>query len=167
MEKMELYVSKKKIILLLCGCLLFVIVGFWLLISNAIVMKVIGVIAILFFGIGFAVLAKKMFDKKPALIIDDEGITDNYTRPPMGVIEWEDIEYVEISTLMTNKILLIYVYDPQKYLDKFSGRSYQGYVNNYRLVGTPFVFPSGVLEYRLSRVKAIIDERLHEVQSKN
>jgi hypothetical protein len=80
----EIALSKNKLYLMLSGALLFVSMGVWFVVnppalkhglfSNPVLIVVLGVVTIVFFGfLGFSIL-RKLPDNKPGLIINDEGI---------------------------------------------------------------------------------------------
>lgn len=50
------------------------------------------------FGFVFCILLKQIFSRKPALIIDDTGITDHSSPESVGHIPWADIIRNRIST---------------------------------------------------------------------
>lgn len=57
-------------------------------------------------------------DKRPGLIIDEQGITDNATAVVNGLIPWEDVfSFVECE-VKSNKFIMLYVINPQDYIDK-------------------------------------------------
>ena len=61
---------------------------------NPMVIKGIGILAILFFG-GTGIYGfNKIFDKKAGLIIDANGITDHSNASSVGLIEWNDISEI-------------------------------------------------------------------------
>ena len=70
MERIEIYSSKKKSMLLLIGSIAFVVLGFWLLLEadnltgwrarNPIFTRGIGIASILFFGLGVFVGVKRL-----------------------------------------------------------------------------------------------------------
>jgi len=86
MTRIEIPLSKTKIILFLIGALAFVVAGS-LCISEPErfasirypkdIVFIIGILGVSFFGICFAFIAKKAFSKKPGLVINDKGIIDN------------------------------------------------------------------------------------------
>ena len=70
MEKIEIYSSKKKSLVLLLGAIVFVALGFWLVIEaenftgwrakNPMLTRGIGVASILFFGLGAFIALKRV-----------------------------------------------------------------------------------------------------------
>ncbi|HYC86908.1 MAG TPA: STM3941 family protein, partial [Chryseosolibacter sp.] len=83
-ERIEIKVSKKKAVFALLGSVAFVVVCAWLIGTaddqtryNPAVMRTVAYIGIAFFGIAGLYVFYKLFDSKPGLIIDSEGIFDN------------------------------------------------------------------------------------------
>lgn len=155
-------VSKIKIILLLLGSLAFVFLGAWILLTDEAILfyKVVAAIAIVFFGLGLFVFPQKLLDRTPGLVLDRYGITDNMTKPRVGTLEWDDISHVQIIKIESNKMLLIFVHNPEKYLDRLRGYNYKGLRNNYEMVGTPFVIPSSLLKMKLEALETLINEKI-------
>lgn len=160
-DRIEIPKSKFKAILLFIGCVIFVAICVWLLISPdmSFLKKLVGIIGILFFGLGFIVFPKMIFGNQTGIVIDECGVTDHITKPEVGTIEWCDITYIEIIHIAHNKMLAIYVKNPDKYLSRVRA---QGLENNYQLVGTPFVIPSSILKIKLKDLEAIINTKLKE-----
>ena len=81
--RVEIRFSKKKMILILCGSLVFVLIGIWFALDppestnpfhgNP---RIIGFISILLFGAIAVFSLSKIFDKQPALILDSLGLKD-------------------------------------------------------------------------------------------
>jgi hypothetical protein len=158
-DRIEIPVSKTKMFLLVIICLIFIITSFGLLFTDIdIVKKVILSICGVFFIVGFILLAKALiFDSNRTIVIDESGITDNVTKPYAGLIEWKDITHAEIGKIYSNKMLLIYVSEPEKYLSRVTAK---GLRNNYNETGTPFVIPSSMLKIKLSELEKIINQRI-------
>ncbi|HCO67313.1 MAG TPA: hypothetical protein DIT04_06100 [Dysgonomonas sp.] len=163
METIYIPVSKRKIVFLIAGSLLFVLLGVWLLVYFEGYRQIAGAASILFFGAGLFVFPKKLFDKSPALIIDEKGITDNITKPHIGLIEWKDIVRFDIIRIYSNKMLLIFVINPEEYLDKIGNNKVTGLRNNYKITGTPFVIPSGILKLKIEDVKDLLNMYLENI----
>lgn len=158
-NRIEIPISKSKTIWLLVGSLIFVLICTGMLISKDTVLyqKIIGIIGILFFGLGLVVFPQRLLDKTPGIVIDKDGITDNMTKPRVGTIRWGDISHVEITKIYSTKMLLIFVHNPAKYLKKVEGFNSRGLKNNLKLVGTPFCIPASILKMRLEDVEVIIN----------
>ena len=81
----------------------------------------------------------KLFDKKPGLILDENGIYDNSGVVSVGFILWKDIESIRIEKIKSTKILIINVHNPKKYIDR-SNRFKKVLLNlNTKLYGTPLL----------------------------
>lgn len=87
MEKLEIYSSKKKSLLLLIGSLLLMIFGFELFtnsenyighrFTNPFFIKAIGILSIIFFGLGVYISLRQLIKNKLFLSIDENGINFN------------------------------------------------------------------------------------------
>jgi len=73
-----------------------------------------GLFALVFFGFGFLYFFKRRLDSKPSLIINREGIFDNATAFGLGMIKWEDIDYVSHCEYNGQSYLRIIPYDVKK-----------------------------------------------------
>ena len=126
--------SKKKMILIILGSLAFVAIGIWILTWNAADISTgksyrlfmnspalaytLGVLAIIFFGGLGAFVAKKIFDKKPGLILNSEGIIDNASIASPGFIPWSKITGISVFEMNKQKSLIVHLTDPKKYTDQ-------------------------------------------------
>ncbi len=78
-SRTEIPLSKTKLTFLLLGSIVFTALGLWLLLmqNRVVVYHVFGVVAILFFGFTASIIARRLQDNTPGLIIDEMGIMDN------------------------------------------------------------------------------------------
>ena len=169
-SKIEIPLSKNKIILLTLGSFLFVVAGIWLftnstefqnhsmrLLRNPIVVKSVGIIATLFFGATGIYGIRKFFDKKVGLIINENGITDNSNASSIGLIEWNDILEIKTEQVMSTKFLLIEVRNPEKYIEKAkSGMKARLMKTNMKMYGTPLSITSNTLKYDFNELEKLI-----------
>lgn len=127
-QRIEIPLSKVKIIWIFLIGIVFVIVGI-LFVSNPEgyvsskfrnpeIIWFGGVLSISFFGLALLFALKMLFDKKPGLIIDNYGVTDNSTRTSVGLIYWEDIVGVSTSQVSSAKYIVLKVKNPDKYIAK-------------------------------------------------
>lgn len=169
-EKIEIPLSKNKLLLSIGGSLLFVVAGIWLflnadgfhehsfrLLRNPMVVKGVGILSFLFFGVIVVVGFKKLFDKKVGLIIDSNGITDNSNASSIGLIEWNDITEIITKQVMSTKFLLINVANPEKYIGKAeSGMKAKLMRSNMKMSGTPISITYTTLKYDFGKLEQLI-----------
>lgn len=170
--KIEIPLSKFKMVVLLLGSLLFVALGI-LMLLNAEDMQTktfgpgwimgFGLLGILFFGTITVSVARKLFSKKAGLIIDSKGIYDNSSGISAGFIPWEDISGIRTIQVMTTKFLLIDVKEPHMYLTKVRGLKLQAMKANYKKYDTPVSISSAALKYNFKK----LEQLLMEYYSKN
>lgn len=169
-DKIEIPLNKTKLFLGIVGSLLFVILGVWLFmnasdlhrnsvrfISNPQVIKVVGVIAVLFsLAIGTFGF-KKLFDKKVGLLIDKNGITDNSNASSLGFIPWCDITGVRTEKVMSTKFLIIEVQKPNEYIEKEKSVIKRRLLaSNMKMYGTPVSITSNTLTYDFDTLESAI-----------
>ncbi len=169
-EKIEIPLSKNKLLLGIGGSILFVVLGMWLftnansfqnhsisLLRNPQIVKVIGIVGMLFFGATGILGFKKLFDKKVGLVIDSNGITDNSNASSVGLIEWNDISDIITKQVMSTKFLLINVKNPEKYIGKAkSGMKAKLMRSNMKMYGTPLSITSNTLKYDFGKLEQLI-----------
>jgi len=169
-ENIEIPLSKNKLFLGIAGSFIFVIIGVWLfthsyefqdysikLLRNPIIIKGIGVLAILFFGATGIYGFKKIFDKKVGLIIDSKGITDNSNGSSIGLIQWKDISNIRVKQVMSTKFLLIDVLNPEKYIKQAKGGIKSRLLRaNMKMYGTPLSITSNTLKFNFEELEKLL-----------
>jgi len=66
---------------------------------SSIILSIIGILLVLFYLPKSIYRIKKMFDKNPGLIIDENGIFDNSGTVNAGLIKWSDITKIETKKI--------------------------------------------------------------------
>lgn len=164
-DRIEIPFSKNKIILLTCGAILFIVIGFWLWLSadsqtlyNPVVVRLIAFNCFVFFCICGFIGFRKLFDKNPGLLIDHIGITDNSSAIGGHVIKWSEITDVQIQEVKRTKFLLIYVKNPQDYINKSNIFKRFWMRLNHGVYGTPLSITSTALEWNISELLEVISK---------
>jgi hypothetical protein len=118
----------------------------------------VGLVAIVFFGILGLYALKKLFDKKPGLVLNDSGIVDNASSVSPGFIPWSEVIGAEICEIQKQKLLIIKVRDPQEYIAR--GSSLRRTLNkaNYKMVGSPISISSNALAIKFSELASLFDQ---------
>ena len=175
MGKIEIPLSKTKLLLGIGGSILFIVLGIWLfthaydfqnmslrILRNPTVIKTVGIAGILFFGATGIYGIKKMFDNKVGLTIDDNGIIDNTNASSIGLIKWSEITEIKTEQVMSTKFLLIYTKDPNSILDKVKGMKRKLMAGNMKMYGTPLSITSNTLKYNFNDLEKLLKNRLNE-----
>nr|WP_320036788.1 STM3941 family protein [uncultured Bacteroides sp.] len=172
MDKIEIQISKTKILFIIVGSLIFVIIGILFSLTpdmfitinhrNPEMIRIVGIAAILFFGATSVYGLRKLFDKSAGLIIDDYGITDNSNASSVGLIDWSDILEIKTEQVMSTRFLLIFVNNPDKYLERVNGFKQKLMEGNMKMYGTPLSITSNTLRYDFNDLERLIKEKLIE-----
>ena len=174
MNKIEIPLSKTKLLFGIGGSILFVIIGFFLFTAIAeqqtryspTLVKGVGIAGIVFFGATGIYGIKKSFDKTIGLTIDEHGIFDNTNASSVGLIMWNDITEIKTEQVASTKFLLIYTENPEKYLDKVKGVKRKLMEGNNRMYGTPLSITSNTLKYNFSDLEKLINDKFNEHQER-
>ncbi|WP_179337641.1 STM3941 family protein [Winogradskyella ludwigii] len=188
MEDIIIRFSKTKLVLMLIGCLAFIVGGIYMIIDpnkstnsrySEEFLFFIGLLSILFFGLCLIFIAKKVFTRKAGLIINDKGIIDNSNGTSIGLIEWNDItgvETIKVSapvydyffSVSSPKMLLIKTSKPEKYIEHSKNMiSKEAMKANNRMYGTPLTIIAHTLKINSSKLEKIISEQLKQRKNKN
>lgn len=132
-EKIEIPLSKSKLAKLLVISILFLVIGLWIIIKdpqvgnpvfNNPILKIFASYGATLMGLlGVYFFTKKLFDKKPGLVLSEQGIYDNAGAFKFGLIPWSDISEihersVEVSLTSKQYFVTIKLVDPDKYISR-------------------------------------------------
>jgi hypothetical protein len=177
-EKIQISLSKSKLVKGLLSSILFVLIGFWMLIyqpetSNAIfnnpVIKYGAAVAcILFFGLGIFYFTYKLMDKKPGLVIDHSGITDNSSAVAVGHIPWSEITHIATANVMKQAFLIVIIKNPREYVVKQTGFfKRKGMEYNLKNYGSPVSISATTLSCSIGELQNLVYSRLKAFQNSN
>ena len=165
--------SKKKILVGILGSIAFVVVGVWLLTQDAEVIRSsdgfrlffnspavaygLGVAAILMGGMLGIFLGRKIFNKDPGLILNSSGIVDNASAASAGFIPWSEVLGSEVFEMQNQKMLVVMVTDPEKYVARGGAIKQKLNKANYNMVGSPITISASTLKTNFSELQSIFD----------
>lgn len=163
--------NKTKLLLTSIGAGIFVVLGIWLITntpSTSIVMvndprfiKFIGVLSALFFGFIFVWALRRVFDDKPALIIDDEGMEDNSSGVSAGRVLWKDVTEIKTIKVYNQKFLMLMVRNPKEYIDRQTKKMKKKAMEmNFNSYGSPISITTNSLKYSFNDLKQLIEQKV-------
>lgn len=155
------------------GSLAFVAAGFWFvthpdvrLFGNQpypVFTYIIGFAAIAFFGFCAWCLAKKLFDTKPGLVVNAEGIVDNASGFSFGLISWAVIENIDVIEIGGQKLIMVYVSNPDDYINRQTNAIMKKLAAmNYKSYKTPISITANSLQYDFEELYALLQSRWKE-----
>lgn len=158
-EERIIELSRAKLALMVVGSLLFVAAGVWFLLASddsSLVTTLdrfvppafvhgLGIVAMLFGAAGVAWGIAKSRDRKPGLVLNAEGMVDNSSAVAAGFIPWSEVTGVETFQISSQRMLVIRVADPAKYIER--GGAVKRSLNraNASMCGSPIVISSNAL----------------------
>ncbi len=172
-NRIEIPLSKVKLLLLLLASSGFVVLGVFFTFSPAkfqsslfqkpSIIQVIGLVSLLFFALCLVVIVKKFFDKKVGLAIDDKGIADNTNGLSVGLIPWEDILGIRVIHVFTQKIIMIDVKNPEDYINKAkNGLARRSMKANWKMYGSPLSIISNSLKINFDQLLKLLHLELEK-----
>lgn len=167
-KSLEIPVSKFKVIFSIILSLVFIALGFWFVFSFAaiqtefspLLIKILGVASILFFGLALSSTIPKYFDKSPGLIFTNKGIVDNSNGTSVGLIEWNDITEIESIEIWKTKAILLLTDKPEKYIERANSSQAKLMRANFKMYGTPLCITPQTLKIDFEDLYDLILEEL-------
>ena len=159
------------------GAIVFVAIGAWMLVAvpsssnsvlnNPIVMRVVGALSILFFGAASYFIFKKMFDKRPALIIDRNGITHNAGSLISNFIPWQDIVGTAVYKVAGQQFIVLVLKNPDAYINQSTGIRRRLARSNYRMTGSPVNIGENGMQIKFDELKELIEQRYRQYANRS
>lgn len=163
-KTIEIPLNKQRFALMLVGSIVFFIGSIWLfnLADNQekyapAFMKGIGMLGFVMGGIGGLIFFKKLFDKEAGLTINQQGIIENTNGLSVRMVEWKDITGFETRQVQGQKLILVMVKKPQKYIDKASNNAQKRLLRlNVKEYGTPISITVSSLKMDFEELLALL-----------
>lgn len=165
---LEIPISKSKVIVGILFSVVFIVLGFWFIFSFATVqtrfspllIQILGITSILFFGLALFFSIPKYFDKSPGLIFTSKGIVDNTNGTSVGLIEWDDIVEIKVLVIWKTKAILLLTDKPEKYIERANSNQAKMMRANLKMYGTPLCITPQTLKIDFEDLYDLILEEL-------
>lgn len=149
--------SKTKLVLALLGCVLLAAASAWMLTlddatilaarryNSPLIVHSLGVLGIILFGAGGLFVLIKLFDRSPGLVLDARGFTHRAGMMAFGFVPWSDVAGVDVYEVHRQKLLVVKLVDPQKYIRRGGAMRQALNRSNHRMCGSPITLSSNAL----------------------
>jgi hypothetical protein len=147
MSPLKIGINKWRLLLILLISVVFIMNGLTMLIesnevtvkTSPILVKLIGILSILLFGVILYIASKQLFDTELGVSLDEEGINDRSSAMAVGSVKWENITNIETKKFLWMKSLALHTNNPEKYLREASGVKLRVLAGNLHRTKTPVV----------------------------
>ncbi|WP_392559943.1 STM3941 family protein [Orbus mooreae] len=173
MDKIEIALNRVRLLWAIIGSLCFVAVSFCLVFyANTFVpmmiplpkpiliylIVAIGCLGMITFSLFTFMALKTLFIKQNSLIIDEKGITQR----DFGLVEWRDITGLKTQVISSNKIILIYISNPQKYIQRLGRLSAFLAKVSLRFYQTPLSIGTKSFKYNEDELINLLHDKLKQ-----
>jgi hypothetical protein len=166
-DRIEIKLSKAKGILIFFGAVVFMLTSIWLINFapyqdrfEPVLVTVTGYIGAIFFGLAALYIFYKLFDSKPGLVIDKDGIYDNSSAAAGHLIKWERITGLRVEQVMSTKFILVDIENPEEFMKEVHGVKKKLMWSTYKMYGTPTSISSSTLSCDFDELLNIINSQL-------
>ncbi|RKS02857.1 STM3941 family protein [Flavobacterium sp. 102] len=166
MSEIRIALSKRKLIFAFIASIIFVAIGIKFILKpesyvsfshrNFELIRIVGYASLIFFGLCLIYIIFKAFDKKPGLIVNENGITDNSNFTSFGLIEWSEIIGIRTEQVMSTKFILIDVLSPEKFIQNSPKFKATLMKSNLKMYGTPLSITSNSLSYNFNELEKLL-----------
>ena len=165
-EQIIIPTSSRFILLGLLGSILFVVIGIVMFNSepsrkySSTFLQSWGLIGIAFFSLTSMYCLKKLFDNKPGLIIDENGIWNNSSIISNHTIQWSELKGASLTKIGKEKILFLYFKDDNGFILKFNFIERFLMRLNLSLYNSPIGISTRSLKYDVEKLNRQIQYRI-------
>lgn len=157
-QKIIIYPKQSKMVFLGLASLLFVVIGIIMLVNveeielPLTLAIAVSFLCILFFSICFIYIFYRIFHRKPSLIVDEYGITDNSSAISVGLVKWMEMKDLFLYDYMGQKFLGVVPKDEQAFFAKMSPVKRKLAQANSKMVKAPINITQNTVSIPLEKV---------------
>jgi hypothetical protein len=110
-------------------------------------------------------LVARLFDRRPALVLDRQGLIDRTSLTGVGRIDWTMVRGIRTVRMLMFRYLVVDVYDPRQFVGLGNVLLRMMWAMNRWLVGSPIALSSIVLETNFSQMARVVGEFFEQSRS--
>lgn len=177
-QRIEIRVSRSKIVLITVGSLVFVLIGCSFIVDpegwrspifrSSTVLFLVGILAVSFFGTcllyGLYRIAKT---DDIGLILDSDGFYDKSGVTSFGLVRWHDIRAIDTVQVESTRMLVIWISNDEEYINRASNLFTKGLAKlTKRWYGSPVVISTSGLKTDVDSLKKLLESHWRRFRRK-
>lgn len=175
-EELVVHASKTKALLLLLLAIGFVLSGLWFLsldrefieargrYNNPTIIYGIGWATVSFFGLAVVAIVWRLVSAKPGLTLSKDGVKI-YAFSQDTFLPWQDITGLSVYEIHRNKMLVLNLKDPEKYIE-VGGRMRRSLARaSYKMCGSPIAIPSSTVRLTFRELQELFEDYIRRYAS--
>jgi hypothetical protein len=167
-DPITVHFGKGRALVILAGAVVFLALSIWMLTLPSATLSFQGTLAA-WICIPFSILVgafafSRLCSNRPALIIDEKGITDNASGMAVGFVPWDDITGAGIAKFRRQQFLGIAVRNPEQYLAKAGRLKRMLMKTNRSTLGYVINIPQVALSVSIEKLLAHINEHREHLE---
>lgn len=157
-DSIVIYPKIGKLILLGFGSFLFVVLGVIFAFNQVelgislFAVIIASYIGVPFFGLCFLYYVKRIIIRKPSLVVNKDGITDNSSLISIGLMKWSEIERIYLYDYMGQKFIGIIPYDYQSIISNIHPMKKAVINMNKRMIEAPINIVQNTVSVPLEQI---------------
>ena len=124
--------------------------------SDAQLGHVSGIVAVVFFGACVLYGLRKLFDRRPGLVLSADGLLDNSSAVGAGFVPWHEVTEFRIWQLKGQRVLVVCVQDVEKYIRRSNRLMRMAHRANVAMCGSPIVISSNALKIAFDELVPLV-----------
>jgi hypothetical protein len=167
MQRIEIPLSKRRTTLALAVSAIFLVLGIYVIAGSGfaehfdeMIRYIVGGAIVAIFACLAVFAITKLLSGKPGIVLDEYGITDLTTAKGPGTIAWNEISSVRADSMMTTRVLLVYLYDADGFIGRHSGLTKTMLRSNRGNFGTPVAIAASQVKMSFGELHKLIDSYL-------
>lgn len=128
--------------------------------------KTVGIISVLFFGLGVYMSIKQFLTNQLILIIDKKGINVNPKKSQTEFIEWKNINGFSEFKIQSQKFVIIDVNNSNYWIEREENRIRKKLMKyNMDNYGSPFNLSANTMQINYAELMKILNENLNKYKN--
>jgi hypothetical protein len=127
--------------------------------------QAVGIICVASFGVAFFLIVAQLIDRRPALVLDRQGLIARPSYPWVGRIDWTAVRGIRTVRMLMFRYLVVDLYDPRQFVDRGNVLLRMIWATNAWLVGSPIALSSFPLETSFDQMARVVGEFFEQAKA--